>query len=101
MINLSVFVSGAAVFIVAGYAEPAPDPQPRIEQVRMVCDQYCTCWTTRYQERQATPSVREDLVCRTPQLDRFSNYNGYYRQGPATGLGFGSRYPVREFAFPF
>jgi len=29
------------------------------------------------------------------------DYNGYYRQGPATGIGFESRYPVRGFSFPF
>jgi hypothetical protein len=28
-------------------------------------------------------------------------YNGHYRTGPATGIGFASRFPFRGFAFPF
>ena len=102
MTSLSFIVAYAAL-LAGGQLELAAstvDHQPRIEQIRMACDQHCTCWRTRYQGRQVTLFDREDLACRTPKSDRVY-YNGFYRQGPATGLGFESRYSVREFAFPF
>ncbi len=43
---------------------------------------------------------REDLACTTQPPDH-GRYNGRYRQGPAKGLGFESKEPVREFSFPF
>lgn len=102
MTNVSSALAYAALLVGGGQLEPAVATglQPRIEQVRMVCDQYCTCWRTRYRGRQATVPDRDDLICQTGKSDR-AYYNGYYRQGPATGLGFEGRYPVREFAFPF
>ena len=102
MTNLSLVFTYAALLTAGGHVEPATgiDLQPRIEKVRLVCDQYCSCWRTRYQGRQIMLADREDLVCRTEKSDRVY-YSGHYRQGPATGLGFESRYPVREFPFPF
>ena len=76
------------------------EPRPLIEQVRLVCDQYCTCWRTRYQASRTIHKDREDLACSSRRHKRLY-YNGYYRKGPATGLGFESRSPVREFSFPF
>jgi hypothetical protein len=101
MTNLSLLV--IAFLATGGHAGPSKpaDFPTRIEQVRMVCDQYCNCWRTRYQGRQTTPTEREDLACRNRSPDPVYYYNGYYRHGPATGLGFESRSPVREFSFPF
>jgi hypothetical protein len=98
MANMSLFF--CAALLAAGGNVGLTDLQPQIEQIRLVCDQNCTCWRTRYQGRQTMLADREDLVCLTQKSDRVY-YNGHYRQGPATGLGFENRFPVREFAFPF
>jgi hypothetical protein len=86
-------------------ASPALDQadRPPIVEVRMVCDQNCDCWKTRYRERRPLLADRADLACPAPTPDRppYGYYNGHYRMGPASGIGFDSRYPVREFAFPF
>ncbi|MFT4116138.1 hypothetical protein [Bradyrhizobium sp.] len=77
---------------------------PAIERVRMVCDQFCDCWQTRYRIQPPLPAGREDLACPSPRPDRDRHayyYNGHYRTGPATGIGFESKSPVREFGFPF
>lgn len=103
MTNLSFALVYATLLASGGQVEPAAttvDHQPRIEQIRMVCDQNCACWPTRYQGHQASLFDREDLACQTRRSGRIY-YNGYYRQGPATGVGFESRHPVREFSFPF
>jgi len=44
---------------------------------------------------------REDFLACPSRRNQHLYYNGYYRKGPATGLGFESRYTVREFPFPF
>ncbi|OAF19990.1 hypothetical protein AXW67_34170 [Bradyrhizobium neotropicale] len=89
-------------------ASPAPPAagrgdQPPIAQVRIVCDQNCDCWQTNYRERRPILAGHDDLACPAQRPDRppYGYYNGHYRSGPATGLGFFSRYPVREFSFPF
>jgi hypothetical protein len=103
MTNLIVDLAHIALMVVGPPAAPAGnrDLQAPIEQVRMVCDQHCDCWRTRYQERRPVLAGRDDLACPTSRPGRAGYYNGYYRTGPATGLDFDSRYPVREFAFPF
>ncbi len=90
MTNLSLILAYATVVVTGGH----------VEQIRIVCDQYCTCWRTRYQEHRAMIPDREDLACTTQPPDH-GRYNGRYRQGPAKGLGFESKEPVREFSFPF
>ena len=105
MANLFLGLVQVALLATGGAAGPAPasDFRPSAEHVRMVCDQYCDCWRTRYQERRPILADREDLACPASRPNRppLGYYNGHYRTGPATGLGFESRYPVREFAFPF
>ena len=102
MTNLFLGFAQIALLVVSNPGGPATvrEPQPLIEQVRLVCDQNCTCWRTRYQQRHPIHTDREDLTCLRPRHGRLY-YNGYYRKGPATGLGFESRYLVREFSFPF
>jgi hypothetical protein len=103
MTNLIVGFAHIALMVAGTPAAPASDRdlRPPIEQVRMVCDQHCDCWRTRYQERRPLLAGRDDLACPISRSGRVSYYNGYYRTGPATGVDFESRYPVREFAFPF
>lgn len=88
-----------------GAAGPAVDhgDRPPVAEVRMVCDQNCDCWRTRYQEHRPLLANHPDLACPPPPSDRpvVGYYNGHYRMGPATGIGFDSRTPVREFLFPF
>jgi hypothetical protein len=77
--------------------------RPPVVQVRTVCDQTCDCWQTRYRERRPLLADRPDLACPPRPSDRpvVGDYNGHYRTGPAIGIGFDSRAPVRGFAFPF
>ena len=102
MTNLLLGFAQIALLTVSnpGGSATVPEPHPAIEQVRLVCDQYCTCWRTRYQAGRMTREDRKDLICSSHRHNHLY-YNGYYRKGPATGLGFESRSPVREFAFPF
>jgi len=101
MTNLLLgFAQITLLLTVSNSGGPATVREPSIEQVRLVCDQYCTCWRTRYQASRTIHEGRENLVCSSRRHKRLY-YNGYYRKGPATGLGFESRSPVREFSFPF
>ena len=103
MANLIIGFAQMALVVVGSPSGPANDREwrPTVEQVRLVCDQNCNCWRTRYRERRSLLADRDDLACPTSQPGRVGYYNGYYRTGPATGLDFDSRYPVRGFAFPF
>jgi len=103
MTNLLLSFAQIALLAVSnpGGSATVREPQPSIEQVRLVCDQYCTCWRTRYQGGRTIHEGRKDLLCPSHRHNRHLYYSGYYRQGPATGLGFESRFPVREFSFPF
>jgi hypothetical protein len=103
MANLFLGLVQVALLAGSSPSGPAVEDRPPVAQVRMVCDQHCECWQTRYQERRPILAERDDLACPTSRSDRraYGYYNGHYRSGPATGLGFDSRYPVREFAFPF
>jgi hypothetical protein len=102
MANLLLGVVHVALLAAAG---PAVDRgnRPPVAEVRMVCDQNCTCWPTRYRERRPSLADRADLACPPPADGRpvQGYYNGHYRTGPAVGVGFDSRVPVRELAFPF
>lgn len=108
MTSLLLGFAQIALLVVGNPGGPAAvgEPQPSIEQVRLVCDQHCTCWRTLYQQRQPIREDREDLgredfLACPSRRNQHLYYNGYYRKGPATGLGFESRYTVREFPFPF
>lgn len=76
--------------------------RPPIVEVRMVCDQTCNCWPTRYRERRPALADRPDLACPPPEAGRpaLGYYNGHYRTGPAIGVGFDSL-GARELPFPF
>ncbi|WP_426413494.1 hypothetical protein [Bradyrhizobium ganzhouense] len=102
MINLFLGAVQAALLATGGAAANHA-ARPPIVEVRMVCDQNCNCWSTRYQEHRPALADRPDLACPPPATGRpaLGYYNGHYRMGPAAGLGFDSRSPVREFAFPF
>lgn len=102
MANLLVGFAHIAL-VVSSPAAPATATEwrPPIVQVRMVCDQDCNCWRTRYHERRPMLAGRADLACPPAGRRPIGYYNGYYLRGPGTGLDFDSRYPVRGFAFPF
>ncbi len=103
MTNLIIGLAQIAL-VAAGHPTVAASHhqwRPPVEQVRLVCDQNCSCWQTRYQERRPLLAGHDDLACPTSRPGRVGYYNGYYRTGPATGIDFYSRYPVRGFAFPF
>lgn len=101
MVNL--FLGAVQVALLATSA-PAVDraDRPSIVEVRMVCDQNCNCWPTRYRERRPLLADRPDLACPQPAAGRpaLGYYNGHYRTGPAIGVGFDSL-GARELPFPF
>jgi hypothetical protein len=99
MINL--FIGAVQVVLLANSASTANDRPPVVE-VRMVCDQSCNCWPTRYRERRPKLADRPDLACPPPESGRpaIGYYNGHYRTGPATGVGF-DNLGARELPFPF
>ena len=88
----------AAPVHVAGLSSQRPSS---VDRVRLVCDQDCRCWHTLSQQR----NYRRKIDDRERQDPNFcpggGHFNGYYRTGPATGLSFESRLPVRSFPFPF
>jgi len=71
---------------------PAP-----VETVRLVCDQNCNCWHTAYRAPRHEAVLLADEVNACPMGGR---YNGHYRAGPSTGLGFESRV-AKGTLFPF
>ncbi len=101
MVNLFLGAVQAALLAAGGPAVNHGD-RPPIAEVRMVCDQNCNCWPTRYRERRPLLADRPDLACLPPAADRpaLGYYNGHYRTGPATGVGFDSL-GARELPFPF
>jgi hypothetical protein len=100
----SLFLGAVQVALLAA-ASPAVvhSDRPPVTEVRMVCDQKCGCWQTRYRERRPLLADRPDLACPPPPVSgRISGYyNGYYRSGPATDIGFDNRDPIRRSSFPF
>jgi hypothetical protein len=101
MINLFLGAVQVALLATGGPAVNQAD-RPAIVEVRMVCDQNCSCWPTRYRERRPLLADRPDLACPPPVAGRpaLRYYNGHYRTGPATGAGFDSL-GARELPFPF
>lgn len=101
MVNLLL---GAVQVALLAASSPSVDraDTPAIVEVRMVCDQNCNCWPTRYRERRPLLADRPDLACPPPATERpvVGYYNGHYRAGPATGVGFDSL-GARELPFPF
>ena len=105
IMRLFLFLAAAALIAAAAYAAPADAtdlrsrPAATGNRLRLVCDQYCQCWQTRYQMRSDGRDYRD--------LHNFIScpgggyYNGYYRAGPSIGLGFESRFPVYSHPFPF
>jgi len=89
------------VLLVTGGPAVIQGGRPPVAEVRMVCDQTCSCWRTRNRESRPPPADRPDLACPPPVTGRPArgSYNGHYRAGPAIGIGFDSRDPVREFPF--
>ncbi|MFB9269715.1 hypothetical protein ACFFWD_42490 [Bradyrhizobium erythrophlei] len=72
-----------------------------VDRVRLVCDQNCRCWHTLYRQRNHRWKT-DDRERQDPNYcPGGGHFNGHYRTGPATGLSFESRLPVRSFPFPF
>ena len=102
MVNLLLGAVQVALLAAGGPTVNQAD-RPPIVEVRMVCDQNCNCWPTRYRERRPPLLAdRPDLACPPPVAGRpaVGYYNGHYRTGPATGVGFDSL-GARELPFPF
>ena len=104
--RLFLTAAAAALITTGAYATPldATDsrsqPTANIDQVALVCDQYCQCWQTRYQQshgRKADYRAQQDFN----SCPGGGHYNGYYRTGPSIDLDFESRFPVRSHPFPF
>ncbi len=76
---------------------PAGVATTPIEAVRLVCDQNCNCWRTAYRAPRHESVLFADDVNACPAGGR---YNGHYRTGPSTGLGFESRI-AKGSLFPF
>lgn len=102
-------IAVAAVLATAGtsFAAPVavsslmPQQPPRVERIRLVCDQDCRCWRTGYVARSYARRV-DDPERQDPNFCPAGGYyNGHYRTGPGTGLSFESRVPVRSLPFPF
>ena len=92
-VQIALLATGSQAVIQAG----------RPVEVRMVCDQNCNCWPTRYRERRPPLLAdRPDLACPQPADGRpvVGYYNGHYRTGPAIGVEF-DRLGARELPFPF
>ncbi|WP_050628983.1 hypothetical protein [Bradyrhizobium viridifuturi] len=70
-------------------------------RVRLACDQDCRCWQTRYQQRRDRRATADQTRLDPNYCPGGGHYNGHYRTGPATGLSFESRTPVRALPFPF
>lgn len=102
MVNLLLGAVQVAL-LAAGSSTVDQADRPPIVEIRMVCDQNCNCWPTRYRERRLPLLAgRPDLACPPPAEGRpaLGYYNGHYRTGPATGVGFDSL-GARELPFPF
>ncbi|WP_298377841.1 hypothetical protein [uncultured Bradyrhizobium sp.] len=104
---LLLIAAAGAVIVSEACAAPvqvtrlSPQHPASVVRVRLACDQYCHCWQTRYQQRSYRRKV-EDQERQDPNYcPGGGHYNGHYRTGPATGLGFESRVPVRSHPFPF
>jgi hypothetical protein len=80
---------------------PLSQQTPSIDRVRLVCDQDCRCWRTGYIQRGYDEKVDPKEYQDPNYCPAGGYYNGHYRTGPGTGLGFESRFPVRSLPFPF
>ncbi|MGN1286634.1 MAG: hypothetical protein ACI4XG_08655 [Bradyrhizobium sp.] len=104
-----LFLIAAAIAMMASDASAAPLHVTRLSsqhpagavRVRLACDQDCRCWQTRYKQRSHRQKVDDQARLDPNYCPGGGHYNGHYRTGPATGLGFESRVPVRAFPFPF
>jgi hypothetical protein len=107
MIRTALLFAAAALLATGASAAPLnvsglmSQQTSNVDRVRLVCDQDCRCWRTGYIQRgyhaKADPREYQD----PNYCPAGGYYNGYYRTGPGTGLGFESRFPVRSLPFPF
>ncbi|QOZ35044.1 hypothetical protein [Bradyrhizobium sp. CCBAU 53421] len=79
----------------------SPQHPASVVRVRLACDQNCHCWQTRYQQRSYRRKIDDQERQDPNSCPGGGHYNGHCRSGPATGLGFESRLPVRSLPFPF
>ncbi|WP_375780397.1 hypothetical protein ACE103_17145 [Bradyrhizobium sp. ma5] len=79
----------------------SPQGPASVIPVRLACDQYCYCWQTRYQQRSYRRTIDDQARQDPNYCPGGGHYNGHYRTGPATGLSFECRLPVRSLPFPF
>ncbi|MGY4313930.1 hypothetical protein [Bradyrhizobium sp. JR3.5] len=79
----------------------SPQDPASVVRIRLACDQNCHCWQTRYQQRPYRRKIDDQERHDPNYCPGAGHYNGHYRTGPATGLSFESRLPVRSLPFPF
>lgn len=107
MARLFYIAVAAALTTSAANAAPVhvsslvPQHALSVERVRLVCDQDCRCWHTRYQQRNNAWKVDDRERWNPNYCPGGGYYNGHYRTGPGIGLSFESRFPVRGYPFPF
>jgi hypothetical protein len=107
MIRLSLLIAAAALITTEASAAPLnvsglmSQQSSNVDRVRLVCDQDCRCWRTGYIQRGYDEKVDPKEYQDPNYCPAGGYYNGHYRTGPGTGLGFESRFPVRSLPFPF
>jgi hypothetical protein len=95
-------LTGAATAAPLGTRSAAPGgiAAAPVVAARLVCDQNCQCWHTAYR---APKTPRADVLLLADDVNACpagGRYNGHYRTGPSTGLGFESRI-AKGSLFPF
>ncbi len=91
----AAFITTSASAGVVGTGAGDSSRMGEVLQIRLVCDQYCNCWKTRY-----VASARDDRARRAVDVcPGGGTHNGYYRKGPAAGLNFEGRFPLNSFPF--
>jgi hypothetical protein len=107
MMRISLLFVAAALLATGASAAPVNVSSlmslstSNVDRVRLVCDQDCRCWRTGYIQRGYHWKVDPREYQDPNYCPAGGYYNGYYRTGPGTGLGFESRLPVRSLPFPF
>jgi hypothetical protein len=98
MRNLVVSVAIGAGALLSSGANAAPltispsiQADTRIEQVRLVCDEYGRCYRTRGGRRVVIQQdYGDNYVPRERYIERRGYYDGgYYNNGPSVGIGVG------------
>jgi len=105
--RLLLIAAAAAMMASVACAAPvqvtrlSPRGPASVVRIRLACDQNCHCWQTRYQRRSYRRTIDDQERQDPNYCPNGGHYNGHYRTGPATGLSFESRLPVRSLPFPF